>query len=310
MRKIDQAVVLGATGFIGNYLVEALIKRNIKVIAVMRKESENKLWVADSPLIEKVFISKDINSTLMRLSKMSNSVCYNLLWRGVAGDAREKYDLQLDNVRTALDSMCILREKGCKTFIGASSISKFDAAVYGDVDGLKLPGRHMYGVAKLAMDYMCRIESGLIDAEYINAIIGNVYGEYGSDHLILHSTIIKLLKHEETAFTDAVQCYDFVYIKDAVEALLLLAYHGNDAVSYYIGSGKERVLREYLDIIREKIDKDAVLGIGRIKGGVNSIPRGKFSVEKLKSDTGYCPAADFETNIDSVIKYYREKLEG
>lgn len=308
-RKIDSAVVLGATGFIGNYLVETLINEGIRVIAPIRKASHNKLRISDNELLEILYIEEDVIATLEKMELPLNSVCFNLFWRGVAGNDRKDYKLQLDNVETALSVMHTLSKKGCKIFVGASSISESDAALHGGMDGLKLPGRYMYATAKLTMNYMCRIESGLLDVDYINAIIGNVYGEYGDDNLLLHSTIMKLLKHEETAFTDATQWYDFVYIKDVVRALILLAYHGQDAVSYYIGSGKERPLKEYLINIGEKIDQNAELGFGKIKSDGYSIPKEMFNISKIEKDTGYYPINDFEKNIDSVITYYRKKLE-
>lgn len=301
-------MVLGATGFIGNYLVEALVNEGIRVIAAVRKESLKKLRMAGNGLVEIMYIEEDMNASFEKIQLSSDSVCFNLLWKGVAGDERKDYNLQLDNVKTALNIMHILSKKGCRVFIGASSISEFDAALYGSKDGLKLPGRYMYAVAKLTMNYMCRIESGLLDVNYINAVIGNVYGEYGDDNLLLHSTIIKLLKHEETSFTEATQWYDFVYIKDVVRALVMLAYHGNDSASYYIGSGKERPLKEYLTDIGEKIDKNAELGFGKIESAGYSIPEEMFDIGKIKEDTGYHPENDFEKNIDSVIAYYRKKL--
>lgn len=307
-RNIKSAVVLGATGFIGNFLVEALVEEGIRVIAAVRKESQKRLRTAADKLVEILYIEEDIVDSLKHIELLPDSVCFNLLWKGVAGDARTDYDLQLDNIRIALDIMKILSQKGCRVFIGASSISEFDAALYGSMDGIKLPGRYMYATAKLAMNYMCRIESGILDVDYINAVIGNVYGEYGDDNLLLHNTIVKLLKHEETAFTDATQWYDFVYIKDVAAALILLAYHGGGAVSYYIGSGKERPLKEYLTNIGKRIDENAILGFGKIKGDGYSMPRETFDISKIRKDTGYCPTNDFEINIDSVISYYKEKL--
>lgn len=307
-RKIDKAVVLGATGFIGNYLVEALIEKNVKVVAVVREGSEKKLRASSSPLVDMVIIEDTVSDTLGGMKLSANTVCFNLFWQGVTGADRGDYRIQLDNVKTALDSMEILAKKGCETFVGASSISEIDVDIYAGRDGARLPGRYMYGAAKLSMDYMCRIESGLLDVDYINAVIGNVYGEYGDDNLLLHSTIIKLLKHEKTLFTEGIQWYDFVYIKDVVRALILLAYHGNGSVSYYIGSGKERPLKEYLTAIGEKIDKNAELGFGKIESDGYSMPEEMFDIGKIKEETGYRPENDFEKNIDSVIAYYRKKL--
>ena len=38
---MKKAIVTGATGFIGKFLVRELIKQNIEVIAVVRKETKN-----------------------------------------------------------------------------------------------------------------------------------------------------------------------------------------------------------------------------------------------------------------------------
>lgn len=308
MRKIDTAVVLGATGFIGKYLVADLMKKEIPVMAIVRKGSEKKLGIFHNKLMKLMIVDNDLNCTLQSIPSLENAVCFNLFWQGVTGTDRSNYEKQLDNVRISLDIMRILSQKGCRVFIGASSISELDVALHGSMDGIKLPGRYMYATAKLAMNYMCRIESGLLNVDYINAVIGNVYGEYGDDNLLLHNTIVKLLKQEETAFTEAEQWYDFVYIKDVANALILLAYYGRGAVSYYIGSGKERTLKEYLTNIGKKIDEKAVLGFGKIKSDGYSMPRETFDISKIREDAGYGPRNDFERNIDRVIAYYRKKL--
>ena len=73
-RNIKSAVVLGATGFIGNFLVEALVEEGIRVIAAVRKESQKRLRTAADKLVEILYIEEDIADSLKALPEMQEQI--------------------------------------------------------------------------------------------------------------------------------------------------------------------------------------------------------------------------------------------
>jgi len=308
---LNTVIVTGANGFIGRHLVEELLKLGITTFAIIRSDISNALLkneIINDKLKIIVFDYMYVEQLKYKLPKGCDA-CFNLAWGGVTGIRRYDYKLQLNNVERTLDLMKAMSDIYCKRFIGASSISECEADLYMPVDGAVVGNRFIYSISKMTSHYMNKCLSQTLGIEYINALISNTYGEYGSNELILHDTIIKLLRNIPTSFTSGNQTYDFLYVKDVVEGLILLADKGRKNCSYYIGSGKARELKWYLEITKNIINPYAKLGFGlREHDGMN-LPREVFDIEKIKQHTGFQPRYAFEDSIKNAIKWYEAKLE-
>lgn len=306
---MKNVIVTGATGFIGNYLVEKFVSMRIHVYTLIREQSRKELRVRSNEYLHIIKYKVDeLRKLKEALPSQVYDCCINLAWGGVAGDARADYKLQLDNVEQTADLLCLMGEIGCKKFIGASSVSEYECELYMPQDGIVAGGRFIYSIAKLTSNYMNKCLSQSHNIAYINANIANTYGEFGLDGLILHDTILKLLRGEETSFTEATQIYDFLYVKDIVNGLIKLAEKGYPSCSYYIGSGNPRPLKDYLYIIRNYICPGKDIGIGKRKMDSDGLPASVFDISKIKAHTGYIPKFSFEESIKQVIEWYRERI--
>lgn len=296
------AIVCGANGFIGRALVEHLSARDYTVYAVMRHVPA---CSTDSGRIHPV----DYDTLYgMQEKEIRGAVCFNLAWGGVAGEARADYHIQLRNVEFQLSLMERMADQGAACFVGAGSISGAEAACFMGRDGVKVDGRFIYSTAKLAADYMGRAVCSGREMRYVNAVIGNVYGEGGSDRLLLHSTVIKLLRNEKTAFTQGTQWYDFIYVEDAAAALAAAGEKGKGNTSYYLGSGHPRKLRQYLEYIGQVLGVSEKMGFGLSPMQNGGLPREAFSIEKLRKDTGFEPSVSYEAGIRRLVEYYRKNI--
>lgn len=306
---MEKVIVTGATGFIGNYLIETLVSMGIHVYALVRGQSREKLRIQNNKYLHIVEYNADkVEELKEKLPAQIYDCCINLAWGGVAGNARADYKLQLNNIERTADLLCLMGEIGCKKFIGASSISEYECELYMPQDGIEAGGRFIYSIAKLTSNYINKCLSQSHNISYINANIANTYGEFGLDGLILHDTILKLLRNEETSFTEATQIYDFLYVKDIVNGLIKLAEKGHASYSYYIGSGNPRPLKEYLYIIRDYICPGKDIGVGKRKMDSGGLPASAFDVSKIKKHTGYIPEFSFEGSIKQVIEWYRKQI--
>ena len=111
---------------------------------------------------------------------------------------------------------------------------------------------------------MSRIACEQEGMEHIWTRILSIYGPCDGMNTMIMSVIRILLNGEKPSCTKGEQQWDYLYAKDAGYALYLLGEKGISGKTYCIGSGKTRQLREYIEIIRDKIDKKLTLGIGEI----------------------------------------------
>ena len=145
MKKV---IITGATGMIGITLIEYLLKKNIEILAIIRKNSKRKNNLPGDKNLE--IIECDLNELCnLNIKEKKYDTFYHLAWDGTFGESRNDLSLQNLNVKYTLDAVELANKLGCKTFVGAGS-----QAEYGRVDGMissNTPANpeNEYGKAKL-----------------------------------------------------------------------------------------------------------------------------------------------------------------
>ncbi len=80
------------------------------------------------------------------------------------------------------------------------------------------------------------------------------------------------------------QKWDYIYIDDLILTLILVAEYGKENKVYVTGSGVARPMYEYVQIIKNKIDSKAELGIGDIPYKTDKIDHAVTDITELKED--------------------------
>lgn len=124
---------------------------------------------------------------------------------------------------------------------------------------------------------------------------------------MIYTAIRKLIHKEHCAFTAGYQTYDFIYITDAINAIIAVAEKGKPFNRYYIGSGEPKPLREFLLEMRDLVDPAAEIGLGDLPfKGVN-VSYDQFDLKKVERDTGYVNQIPFAQGIKMTADYIREE---
>ena len=88
---MQAAVVTGCTGAVGLGLIDALMKNNVKVIAVVRKNSKRSYRIKESDSLKKVecdLSELDKLPQLVQATGIKPDVFYHFGWDGTFGDCR------------------------------------------------------------------------------------------------------------------------------------------------------------------------------------------------------------------------------
>lgn len=300
---MQRVIITGPGGFIGGHLLKRLWQDDIEIVAVCFNMPDNET-VTEWRKHNMTIVSYEEKS-LRGLSE-GYDVLFDLAWGGVAGPQRADYHMQLGNVINSLDWMNVAAEAGCKKLVISSSISELECELFMREPGFAGSGRFVYSASKLVNHYLHKALSAMNGIECVNAYIGNAFGENGSDSLLVHYTISKLLKGEPTRFSSCTQPYDFIYVEDVVNGLIAVAENGIKNHAYYLGSGNPRELKEYLLIIRDYICPTAELGIGALPTDSHALPIEVFDIQRTIDETGYHPQYTFEEGLDRTVRWYVE----
>lgn len=304
MRK---AVVTGANGFVGAALCRELAAQGTEVIAVVKNKEADVSNIAGLPYLRIAYCDLASFRNLKEYIVDQNiEAFYHLAWVGSAGGLRGNCDVQIKNIQYTCDAVKACAEMGCRKFIFAGSIMEYEIEATMETDEIPAIST-LYSSAKIAADYMARTIAGNLGISYIRAVISNVYGPGEKSSRLINTSLRKLLSGEHCAFSAGEQLYDFIYIVDAARTFIAIGEKGIANKTYYIGSGKPRLLKEFLCEMRDQVNPAIEIGLGEIPFNGISLSYHEFDLQAVKHDTGFVPAVSFIDGIQKTIMWIKEK---
>ena len=162
-----------------------------------------------------------------------------------------------------------------------------------------------YGVVKLSACYATRNICNSNGMRHIWTRVLSGYGIFDNIDSMLISNILKALDGKPMVFSKGEQIWDFVYLDDIANALYLLSIKGKANEIYLVGSGNARPLKEYIEIMCEKLGKKDEMKLGTLPYGQKQVMYLAADISPLQRDTGWCPLVSFEEGIERVIEFYK-----
>lgn len=308
MKKV---IITGITGFLGEALVEKLLERGINITIVFRNPEKVSEKLLLNELVHPIMIH-DIGQ-ILKLPKTIRDrdfdVFYHFAWEGTSGEKREDYEVQIKNIKATCEAVKVAKELDCKKFVNAGSLMEYESIKCMKVSEKQPAGNYLYRSAKLAAHYMAKAEAGKLDIPFINMIISNVYGRGEWSERFINMTLRKIIMGDKISFTSGTQLYDFIHIKDAVEAFYLIGEYGQAYKDYYIGSNDVRSLRKYIEELFECLPVEIEPEFGEIPYDGISLSYEEFNRENLKKDTGFQCKVSFQEGILDTYRWLEEIIK-
>jgi len=314
---MKQAIVTGATGFIGSRLVRMLLGCGTEVIALGRKN-----WTEIDPKRLKVhkkltYLKIDMKeiSSLHSIQEQGikvheSAVFYHFAWWGESGLSDLNVKAQLENIDWTIEAFKVAAQIGCRKFIHVGTMEEAFVDKYLKLDHLKNNeyNRHVvYSVAKKYAREMLKAISANYNLELILATNSHVMGPNDDKDSFLQKTLQKLMNQERLEFTSGEQIFDVISVKDCARAYKLIGEKGVVNTEYWIGSGKPCQLREYVEIMAKLYPSNQNLEFGKVNYNDVMLERKLFSTEALENDTGFRCIQSYQ---DAVHELYFWLSEG
>lgn len=305
---MKKAIVTGATGFVGSYLVQQLYESDYEVYALVR--NENSKPILPFPQGVKIYScsASDYkkNDRLNQLHDLKNaSVFFHLAWEGSAGEKRCDYPLQLQNVQHTCDAIHLAAELNCARFVGAGSIMEDELQCSLPADDAIPQQTYHYSIAKYTAFLMAKTEACNCRMPFLWGKISNGYGVYDPTARFMNTILRKMLKNQSCLLSPCTQTYDFIYISELARAFQLIGEKGVPGKSYYIGSGTARPLKEFVEIMRSLTATQSDIQYGAIGNGGICLDETYFDHRKLLEDTGFQCEIDFASGVARTLEYLK-----
>ncbi|AJC93648.1 NAD(P)-dependent oxidoreductase [Campylobacter volucris] len=314
MKKV---IISGAAGFIGSRLVRLLLKNNVEVLALGKKDRKNvnPLRLPEDPKLTYLKLDMAEISNLPQILKSIGwdpigSVFYHFAWGGKNGLSDLIVEDQYENVTWTINAFIVADKMKCSKFIHVGTMEEAFATPYLELDYHKEKhyNRHVvYALAKKATrDYLKAISSQF-NINLIIATNSHVVGPNDSRDSFLLVVVQKIINDEKIEMTSGEQTFDSISVTDCAKAFKVIGEKGSKNSEYWIGSGNPRKLKEYVEIIASLYPPKYAIEFGKISYSDVKLEEQIFSSETLNKELAFKCTQSFESAIDEVYKWLKFK---
>ena len=300
-------LVTGGSGFLGHALVMRLLAEGESVIATSRT-TENQFAARGMRWITlEAAAFKELAPVIAGVSKV-----YHLAWSTVPSTANlDPESDAADNIIGSLRLIEAMRDQPAKRLVFISS----GGTVYGRLRSVPATEDHptqpiaAYGVSKLAVEHYLEVYRENFGLDYKILRFGNVFGpgqisKYAFG--IIAAFCSKAVQGETSViFGDGKMIRDYLYLDDAIDALLLA---GQVATAHRIFNAGSGVGRSPVDIV---VSIERALGrkvpIRYEAGRSFDVPVSVLDIRLAQSELGWQPRTSFDEGIARTLAALKQR---
>jgi nucleoside-diphosphate-sugar epimerase len=186
------------------------------------------------------------------------------------------------------------------------------AAVYGNPQKVPISETHPmngndpYAITKIMGEDLCTC---FMDNYEHDICIGrnfNTFGERQAEDYIIPTLIKQALIEHRIEIWNSGPIRDFMYIKDALNALIIIAEHGETGKIYNIGTGKGIRIGELADMVRDIVDEHLL---------VKDLKKSVLGSTELVADNGklcslgWGPKVGFYEGLRRTVNWFKAANE-
>lgn len=312
---MKKGLVIGAAGFVGNYLIDEMHANGMEAYAT--KLPHEKFENPNATVYDLDIMDKEAIVTL--LFEVRPDYIFHLAAQSSVGLAWKNPGLTIDvNIKGSINVMDAIRELFYKPrvlLIGSGE-------EYGHIrpgetpikeDNLLRPG-NIYAATKACQNMIGNIYSKAYDLELMMVRAFNHIGP-GQAPLFVVSDFCKQVVEIEKGLREPVMMVgnlaakrDFTDVRDVVKAYVKLVQAGVPGETYNVGSGNAKEIREILDMIISMSDKEIKVEIDPNKIRPVDVPIIEADITKINEITGWTPEIPLEQTIRETLDYWRACL--
>lgn len=312
---MKKGLVIGAAGFVGNYLINEMHENNMEIYAT--KLSHEKLENPHAKVYDLDIMDKE--AVVALLFEVRPDYIFHLAAQSSVGLAWKNPGLTVDvNIKGSLNVMDAVRELFYKPrLLMIGSGEEYGHIRPGETpiteDNLLRPG-NIYAATKACQNMIGSIYSKAYDMELILVRAFNHIGP-GQAPMFVVSDFCKQVAEIEKGLREPVMRVgnlaarrDFTDVRDVVRAYVKLVQSGQPGVTYNVGSGNAHAIRDILDLIISRSTAQIKIEIDPNKLRPVDVPIIEADISKLNALTGWEPQIPLEQTIQETLDYWRARV--
>jgi GDP-4-dehydro-6-deoxy-D-mannose reductase len=315
-----RALVIGASGFVGDYLCEHLIDKGYEVYATRHSNSASintrldniklyKLDIMDSYACENVL--RDVMPQyIFNLAAVSS---VGLSWREPA----KTMEVNIIGTLNILEAVRKISINSKILIIGSSEeYGKVQPQDIPIKETQKLVPENPYGISKITQEMIAQLYYKIYGFQVYFVRAFNHIGP-GQQLGFVVPDFAKQIAEIELGMKEPVLSVgnleakrDFTDVRDVVRAYEMIVNNGRSGEVYNVGSGKAIAIREILNNLIGFCPKEIKIIKDLSKMRPSDVPVIESSIDKIKTEVGWRPQISIEQTLYDTYQYWINKLKG
>ena len=299
MKTKKKILIVGGTGFIGYHLAKKCLKKSWQVTSISSKNPKKIRF------LKKVkYIRSDITNKKLLKKNTNNTYDYVVNLGGYVDHSNKKKTFKSHYVGCKNLAQIFLKKK-ISSFIQIGSSLEYGTSKSPQKECNLKSVRSTYGRAKLlSSNYMINLyKKQKFPSTVIRFYL--VYGPKQDINRFIPTIINGCLKNKKFPTSDGSQLRDFLYVDDAVRAIIMcLKNKKSRGQILNIGTGKPKIIKRVIKVVK-KVSKGGQPQYGMFKLRKFDIPKLYPNVNKAKSKIKWSPKVSFKKGIRITVGAFK-----
>ncbi len=296
--------ITGATGFIGSYLLRALIKNGHKAMCLKRLTSNISQFADISNQVKWV---NNVDDWKEKAIAFKPEAIFNLAWNGVAAKERVIWNIQVSNLALQQDLLDIAKECGTKKFIGIGSQSEYGNFENKIDETFPVNPKTAYAASKVACLDILKSFCQINDIDWYWFRLFPLFGPGESDVWLIPSLIKNICVQDHMDLTPGEQKLSYLYVGECANAIAAAADCMGCSGVYNICCDNPTPLKTLVSKIRDKINPRFVLNFGALEYRYGQCMYMEGDTTALRKNIYDLNTSDFDQRLEETIDYYLNK---
>lgn len=303
----SRALVTGASGFVGSHLVRALLGSNFEVTVLLRPGAN--AWRLSDIIHHLRVVRADLTdypAVLAGVRKAAPDLVFHLAWAGVTGRSRERDELIRANLVGSVNILLASVAAGVAGWVGVGSQAEYEPGGGVVSEKMSVGPNTVYGSTKASVYFLSRAVCRKHGLRFTWLRLFAAYGPADSPDYLVPYIILRLLRGLPAQLTAGEQKWDYLYVEDAAEAIVLAGLRAEG--TYNLGAGVAYPVRAIANEIGFILGAPHLIQLGTRVYGANQVMHLQADISALQQATGWAPRTRLRDGLEATVRWFKDNL--
>lgn len=309
---MKRILITGASGFVGANLLRRLLQQGHETHVILRRQHQP--WrlagLFDSFQKHELDVG-DYDAMAALVHAIKPEWVFHLAAYGAYPSQLGFRRMLETNVMGAAALLDASSKAGVEVYIQTGSSSEYGYKAQATEETERLDPNSHYAITKAAATHYCQFTAKTLNLNAITLRLYSIYGPYEHPNRLVPSLILHGLRQTFPPLVSPRTARDFLYIDDAVDAILCVANSNSmqRGAVYNVCSGIQTSLGEIVDVAARVLQIPGRPAWSTMEARSWDSDKWVGSPERIKKDLDWTACVDLETGLRRTIKWFRDYPE-